>query len=89
MDYEWDLARESANRRKHGVAFADAVTALEDELALTKLDANGYEEVRFVSLGVDGHGRLLVTVFTQRSHRIRIISSRRVTSRERHQYENC
>ena len=88
MDYEWNLARESANRRKHGVAFADAVIALEDEWALTKLDANGYEEVRFVSLGMDGYGRLLVTVFTHRGDRIRIISSRRATPVERHQYEN-
>jgi uncharacterized DUF497 family protein len=53
MDYEWNSAKERANRRKHGVVFADAVIALEDELALTRLDANGREEVRFVSLGVD------------------------------------
>ena len=89
MDYEWNSAREQANRRKHGVAFADAVIALEDELALTRLDANGREEVRFVSLGMDGQGRLLVTVFTQRGNRIRIISARRATPRERRQYENC
>jgi uncharacterized protein len=35
MDYEWDSRKAAGNLRKHGVDFADAVTALEDELALT------------------------------------------------------
>ena len=88
MDYEWDAAKERANQKKHGIAFTDAVIALEDELALTMQDANGHQEMRFVSLGKDGNGRLLVTVFTHRDERIRIISSRRATPRECRQYEN-
>ena len=89
MDYEWDRAKELANQQKHGVSFADAVIALEDPLALTKLDANGYQEVRFVSLGMDGCGRLLVTVFTHRGDRVRIISARPATPGERRQYESA
>ena len=88
MDYEWDPAKEWANRKKHGVGFADAVIALEDELALTKRDANEREETRFLSLGRDAQDRLLVTVFTYRGDRIRIISARRATPTERRQYEN-
>ena len=33
--YEWDDRKARANLRKHGVDFADAIVALEDELALT------------------------------------------------------
>lgn len=87
MDYEWDPPKEWANRKKHGVAFADAVIALEDELALTMRDSNGHQEPRFVSVGTDGHGQLLVAVFSHRGDRIRIMCCRRATPGERRHYE--
>ena len=44
MDYEWDARKTSANLRKHGVDFADAVIALEDENALTIEDPDHDEQ---------------------------------------------
>lgn len=88
MNCEWDPAKARANRRKHGVDFADAVIALEDELALTIVDPDAAGEERFVSLGMDAEGRLLVTVFTWRGNRVRLISSRRATRAERRAYES-
>jgi hypothetical protein len=88
MDCEWDPAKAKANRRRHGVDFADAVLALEDDLALTMADPDAEGEERFVSLGMDAGGRLLVTVFTLRGNRIRLISSRRATPAERRAYES-
>ncbi len=88
MDCEWDPAKARANLRKHGVEFADAVIALEDELALTIADPDAEGEQRFVSLGMDAGGRLLVTVFTLRGNRVRLISSRRATRAERRTYES-
>jgi uncharacterized DUF497 family protein len=38
MDFEWDPVKATANFRKHGVLFSDAVSVLEDELALTIRD---------------------------------------------------
>ena len=87
MDYEWDAAKAKANLKKHGVDFADAVIALEDELAITLADPDATDEERFISLGVDAYGRLLVTVFTHRNSEIRIISSREATNKERKRYE--
>ena len=87
MDYEWDPAKDLANRRGHGVEFAEAVIALEDELAITIPDSDAEGEERFVSLGMDGVGRVLVTVFTIRDERIRIISSRCATRTEQRHYE--
>ena len=87
MDYEWDSAKAAANLKKHGVAFADAALSLEDPLGLTVPDPDASGEARFICLGVDPVGRLLVTVFSPRGKRIRIISSRRASRVERRNYE--
>lgn len=87
MEYEWDPAKAAANLRKHKVDFADAVPALEDPLARTVHDPDASGEERYVSLGSDPAGRLLVTVFTRRKKRIRIISSRPASPAERRNYE--
>lgn len=86
MNYEWDTAKAEQNLRKHGVDFADSVTVLEDEQALTFEDKDA-EEQRFVSVGSDALGRVLVVVYTWRSDRVRVISAREATRREREQYE--
>ena len=85
MSFEWDLKKAASNLRKHGVNFADAVTALEDELALT-LDDDHPHEPRFITIGTDALGRVLVVVYTFRGETIRIISAREATPRERRQY---
>jgi uncharacterized DUF497 family protein len=86
MDVEWDSRKAAANRKKHGVDFADAVTALHDEVALTIKDESTDEE-RFITTGTDALGRLLVLIYTWRSDRLRLISARKATGRERRQYE--
>ena len=85
MSYEWDFKKAASNLRKHGVDFADAVIALEDEMALT-LDDNYPNEQRFITIGIDALGRVLVVVYTFRREKIRIISARAATPRERRQY---
>jgi uncharacterized DUF497 family protein len=85
--YEWDPAKARQNLRKHGVDFADAVTVLEDEAALTIRDPFSEQEQRWITLGMDALGRLLVVVYTWRGDRIRLISARLATPRERRQYE--
>lgn len=86
MRYEWDPRKARANVEKHGVAFADAVGALEDERALTWDDGNPSES-RFVTIGIDYLARVVVVVYTWRGRTIRIISARKATARERAQYE--
>ena len=49
--------------RKHGVAFANAAIALEDEMALTIADDSA-DEKRYVTIGADDTGRILVFVHT-------------------------
>jgi len=69
------------------VDFADAVFALEDENAVTVRDEDSDEEECFVTIGVDGLGRVLVVVYTWREEDIRMISARTANRRERMAYE--
>lgn len=86
MAYQWNRDKAAENLRKHGIDFADAVSVFSDSLAITISDKR-FEEERFVTLGLDSFGQLLVVVYTLRGKVIRIISARRATRRERHQYE--
>jgi len=85
MDFEWDPGKAEANRRKHGVDFADVVGVFEDPYALSRPDPFPAEE-RVATLGRDLLGRLIVVVWTWRGEAIRLISARRATPRERRRY---
>jgi uncharacterized DUF497 family protein len=86
MAFEWDPAKERANYAKHGVHFADAVGALEDERALTEPDTSTSEE-RFKTLGMDFLGRVIIVVYTYRGENIRLITARKARPRQRAVYE--
>jgi uncharacterized protein len=87
MEYEWDPAKATTNLQKHGISFADAVAVFSDELALTVAD-DFTDEERFLTLGTDAFGQLLIVSFTWRGdHTIRLISARKATRTERRQYE--
>jgi uncharacterized protein len=83
---QWDPETAAANLRKHGVDFADAETVLHDERALTVADDDP-EEDRFVTVGMDALGRVLVVVYEWRDDDWRLISARKASRSERRQYE--
>ena len=85
MNYQWDPNKAASNLRKHNVDFADAVSAFADELAITIEDKRSVEE-RFILIGIDALGRVLVVVYTWRDSEIRLISARKATRSERQQY---
>jgi len=85
MTFEWEPGKADANRRKHGVDFADAVGVFEDPYALSRPDPFPAEE-RVATLGRDLLDRLIVVVWTWRGEAIRLISARRATPRERRRY---
>ena len=87
--FEWDRRKDSANRRKHGVGFAEASTVFDDPLSITVPDPDhGRDEDRFVIVGMSGKRRLLIVVHTIRGERIRLISARSATKHERSKYED-
>ncbi len=86
MAFQWDRAKARANRLKHDVGFPDAIGAFEDPLALTSTDPHPTED-RFVTIGLDFLGRLVLVSWTWRADDIRLISARLATPRERRQYQ--
>ncbi len=88
MRFEWDPPKAEANLRAHGVSFAEAVTVLEDDFALTREDPAAVDEPRFVTLGLSNLANLLVVVYTyQEPDAVRLISAWKANKRQREAYE--
>jgi uncharacterized protein len=88
LEFEWDNRKASRNIKKHGVSFEEATTVFGDTLSRTIPDPlHSEDEDRFVIIGGSVRRRLLVVVFTERQEKIRIISARLATRRERKDYE--
>jgi uncharacterized DUF497 family protein len=88
LRFEWDEAKAAANLNKHGVSFDEAQTVFGDPDTITRLDDQHSDvEDRFIDIGMSANGRILVVVYTESEVRIRIISCRRATPKERRQYE--
>lgn len=93
FEFDWDPKKESANRRKHGVTFTRATEIFRDAyvISIPDVEHSDFEE-RWISLGIDYKGVILVVVHTfahsnVKDGRIRIISSRKATAKELEQYE--
>jgi uncharacterized DUF497 family protein len=85
MDFEWDGAKERANRKKHGLGFRAAAKVFLDPHVI-ELDDHGVDdELRFIAIGmVDG--RILTVSYTMRGAIIRIISARGAEPHEKRTY---
>ena len=86
VEIEFDPAKARANLAKHRVSFAHAEQVLRDPNAVTIEDPDALGEQRFVTLGMDALGRILVVVHTPRGDRIRLISARKASRGEAEQY---
>jgi uncharacterized DUF497 family protein len=98
MALAWDspssgtIARRESTSTSTGVTFTEACTVFGDPLALTIGDPDhSPDEERSVTLAYSTRGRLLAVVHTERGARIRIITARIATLRERavHEEDNC
>ena len=88
LQFTWDPAKAAANLNKHGVSFEDASTVFRNRLAKVLPDPTHSEhELRSLIIGHSAGGRLLLVVFTEATERIRIISAREASARERREYE--
>jgi hypothetical protein len=91
LTFEWDPRKAEANRAKHRVTFEEAITAFGDPLGRLETDPrHSVNEERLVLLGRSAAGRLLAVMFTDRGgSRLRVISARLATRRERISYEEA
>jgi uncharacterized DUF497 family protein len=86
MEFDWDSAKNEANLKKHGISF-DEAKHIFDGPTLTRLDdRRDYSENREISLGALSPDVVLVVVHTERRDKIRLISARKASRRERKVY---
>ncbi len=86
--FEWDPEKAKKNEHIHGISFDEASTIFSDDLSLLIYDPlHSESEDRFIIIGKSYKNRLLVVVHVDRGDRIRIISARKATKKEREQYE--
>ena len=88
MEFEWDENKAKANLSKHKVSFNEAKTVFDDLLYIDFYDPDySDDEDRYIIIGESQQRRLLIVSYTEREDKIRLISAREVTKREREDYE--
>lgn len=87
MSAEFDPKKDAANLKKHGVSLSEADGVLNDPLALTVEDKTAEGEQRFVTIGTNLFGSLMVVVHAPSGEGVRIISVRNADPKERRNYE--
>ena len=87
MNITWDPKKAEINFKKHKIRFSDAETVLYDPFAMTLEEQDISDEQRFVTVGSDANGRIVVVVYSYSADDIRLISARKATPTERKQYE--
>ena len=89
MEFEWDALKAAVNLRKHGVSFQEAATVFGDYLSTTASDPDhSTGEERCITVGLSNRRRLLMVAHAEQGERIRIISARVLTPKEKRAYEN-
>ncbi len=88
LKFEWNPSKAKKNIEKHGVSFEEAATVFSDSLSLAYNDPDhSCDENRYIIIGLSALGKLLFVSHTETDDRIRIISARNLTRKERKQYE--
>ncbi|VVM96900.1 hypothetical protein PS662_03137 [Pseudomonas fluorescens] len=87
FEIQYHKAKNAANKLKHqGISLAETEAVFYDERALSLQDDH-HEEQRWITLGLDAKGRLLVVAYTYRDPNfVRVISARLATKNERRRY---
>lgn len=88
-EFEWDAGNRLKSHMKHGVTQAEAEELFFSAPLVARDSGHSGAEARFHALGETAAGRRLLAVFTVRGQRLRIISVRDMSRRERQVYEEA
>lgn len=88
MGSKFDPEKDAANIAKHGLSLVEGDGVLNDPLGLTIEDDSSHDGFRWITIGANIAGELLVVVWTEREDGERLISARRATAKERKAYES-
>lgn len=89
IHFEWDNNKNEINKKKHGISFEEAKTVFYDENAILFDDPeHSNDEERFLLLGISNKEKLCIVCHCYRGNDeiIRIISARKATKSETHDY---
>ena len=87
MEFEWDETKNQANIRKHGIGFDTAKRIFEGTVATSPDRRRDYGGDRHIGIGRVEPGALIVVAPTERRGRIRLISARPASRKERRRYD--
>ncbi|MCD7772694.1 MAG: BrnT family toxin [Ruminococcus sp.] len=88
MLFEWDEEKNIENIRKHGFGFETAIHVFADKNRIEYYDEyHSNDEDRYITIGMaDNVLVVIMVVYTEREDRIRLISARKATKREKEKY---
>ena len=88
IEFEWDPEKEKENLLKHRVSFHEAAAIFGDHLSWTFSDPeHSVGERRYLTFGMSTQGKTIIVSHTDRGKKIRLISARKATPKERRYYE--
>jgi uncharacterized DUF497 family protein len=84
----WSEKKNRQNISKHKIDFDEAKTIFDDPMQISMSDPDhSFDELRFITIGISEQNRLLIIAHTFSDDKIRIITARKPTRRERKNYE--
>lgn len=88
ITFEWDKGNIDKNLKKHKVSNKEAEQVFNDgSKFIFEDEKHSGEEIRYGLFGESDKGRRLSIVFAVRSDKLRIVTARDVSKRERREYE--
>jgi len=87
MEFEWDENKNRQNQQKHGVSFEEVKEIFLGVVFTSVSDKLDYGEIREVSIGAIQKVAIAAVVHTNRNGKVRIISARKATQKERRKYD--
>lgn len=86
QEFEWDPRKNKRNIRKHGIDFKDSRIIFDGPFLKIRDNRKHYGEERWIVIGrLDG--AIVVVACTYRGEKIRIISIRGATEREKKKFQ--
>jgi uncharacterized DUF497 family protein len=88
IEFEWDIGNDIKNYTKHGVSCLEAESVFQDKYRLDFRDPlHSDDETRFITVGCSNRPRVLFLAWTLRKSKVRVISARPASRKERIVYE--
>ena len=86
MEFEWDDAKNRANREKHGISFDRAVRVFSSDHVTVLARPGGDGEMRLKTIGMLDDVLMVSIIHTDRAEISRLISARPAKRKERRLY---